>query len=147
VYNGLKKISADTDWVLIHDSARPFIDRKSITKVISTAKKTGAAILAVPVKATIKSIKATGFVNTTLERSNLWEIQTPQVFKKELILEAYKKYSKIKVTDDASLVERLGKKVKIVLGSQENIKITTKEDLVLAQAIAGRKRRCSIKLA
>ncbi len=140
VYNGLKEVSAHADWVLIHDSARPFIDQESIAGVIAAAKKTGAAILGVPVKATIKSIKSKGMVDRTLDRSNLWEIQTPQVFKKELILKAYKKYSKRNVTDDASLVEKLGKKVKIVPGSYENIKITTKEDLLFAQAIAGRKR-------
>jgi len=140
VYNGLKKVNSNSDWVLIHDSARPFIDRKSITEVILAAKKTGAAILGVPVKATIKSIKSGGLVDRTLNRANLWEIQTPQVFKKELIFRAYKEYSKMNVTDDASLVEKLGKKVKIVSGSYENIKITTKEDLLFARAIAGRNR-------
>jgi 2-C-methyl-D-erythritol 4-phosphate cytidylyltransferase len=133
-------VSENSDWVLIHDSARPFIDRKFITEVIMAAKKTGAAITGVPIKATIKSIKSGGLVDRTLDRSNLWEIQTPQVFKKELILKAYKEFSKRNVTDDSSLVEKLGKKVKIVPGSYENIKITTKEDLLFAQAIAGRKR-------
>jgi len=139
VYNGLKELNQNTNWVLIHDSARPFIDRESIAEVIHAAKKTGAAILGVPVKATIKSIKSKGLVDKTIDRSNLWEIQTPQVFKKELILKAYREYSKMNVTDDASLVEKLSKKVKIVLGSYENIKITTPEDLRFAQAIAGRK--------
>ena len=139
VYNGLKAVNINTNWVLIHDSARPFINQKSITKVILAAKKTGAAILGVPVKATIKSIKSKGIVERTLDRSNLWEIQTPQVFKKELIFKAYKESSKMQVTDDASLVEKLGKKVKLVSGSYENIKITTPEDLLFAQAIAGRK--------
>ena len=140
VYNGLKVVSTNTNWVLIHDSARPFIDRQSITEVIRAAKKTGAAILGIPVKTTIKSIKSGGMVERTLDRSNLWEIQTPQVFKKELILRAYKEYSKMNVTDDASLVEKLGKKVKLVPGSYENIKITTPEDLLFARAIAGRNR-------
>jgi len=139
VYNGLKAVSGDSDWVLIHDAARPFIDQKSITEVILAARKTGSAILGVSVKATIKSIKSKGIVDRTLDRSNLWEIQTPQVFKKELILRAYKGYSKMKVTDDASLVEKLGKKVKLVPGSYANIKITTQEDLLFAQAIAERK--------
>ena len=139
VYNGLKEVSINSHWVLIHDAARPFIDNKSITEVIRAAKKTGAAILGVPVKATIKSIKPDGLVDRTLDRTNLREVQTPQVFKKELILRAYRKYSKKNVTDDASLVEKLGKKIKIVPGSYENIKITTKEDLLFAQAIVGRK--------
>jgi len=139
VYNGLKMVSENSDWALIHDAARPFIDCQAITKVILAAKKTGAAILGVPVKATVKSIKSGGMVDRTLDRSNLWEIQTPQVFKKELILEAYKKYCQENVTDDASLVEKLGKKVKIVLGSYENIKITNKEDLLFAETISKRK--------
>ena len=138
VYHGLKAVSANTNWVLIHDSARPFINGKSITEVIAAAKKTGAAILGVPVKATIKSSKSGGMVCRTLDRGNLWEIQTPQVFEKELILKAYKKYSKGNVTDDASLVEKLGNKVKIVPGSYENIKVTTPEDLLIAKAIVGR---------
>lgn len=140
VYNGLKEVSIKSNWVLIHDAARPFIDHKSITEVIRAAKKTGAAILGVPAKATIKSIKFNRLVDRTLDRSNLWEIQTPQVFKKELILRAYAEHSKKNVTDDASLVEKLGKKIKIVPGSYENIKITTPEDLLFARVIAERKR-------
>jgi len=140
VYNGLKMVSEKSAWVLIHDSARPFIDGQSIAKVITAAKKTGAAILGVPVKATIKSSKFNGLVDRTLNRANLWEIQTPQVFRKELIFRAYKKYSTMDVTDDSSLVEKLGNKVKIVSGSYENVKITTQEDLLFARAIAGRKR-------
>lgn len=139
VYNGLKEISLNADWVLIHDAARPFVDRAEITKLISAAKKTGSAILAVPVKATIKSIKNRRWVDRTLDRTNLWEIQTPQVFRKELLLKAYKKYFKMNVTDDASLVEKLKKEIKIVPGSYKNIKITTFEDLLFAQAIIQRK--------
>jgi len=140
VYNGLRVVSADANWVLIHDAARPLIDYKSVTEVIQAAKKNKAAILGVPVKATIKSIKSNGMVAETLDRTNLWEIQTPQVFKKELILKAYKKYSHKRVTDDASLVERLGNKIKIVRGSYTNIKITTPEDILFAQGILGGKR-------
>ncbi len=139
VDNGLKAVSAKSDWVLIHDSARPFIDSKSITKVIAAAKKTGAAILGVPVKATVKRVKAGLLVDQTVDRTKLWEIQTPQVFKKELIFQAYKKYSRGDVTDDASLVEKLGKNVRIVPGSDENIKITTSVDLLFAGEIARRR--------
>ncbi|MFA5200119.1 MAG: 2-C-methyl-D-erythritol 4-phosphate cytidylyltransferase [Candidatus Omnitrophota bacterium] len=135
VFNGLKQVSSQSDWVLIHDSARPFIDRKSITKVIKEAKRTGAAILGVPVKATIKKARHRAVIQT-MDRSCLWEIQTPQVFKKEFLLEAYKKFSKNDFTDDASLIEKLDKKVKIVTGRYENIKITTKVDLLFAQLIA-----------
>jgi len=137
--NGLKAVDSRTDLVLIHDAARPFIGKNLIDSVINVAKKSGAAITGVPVKATIK--KAFGkVVDKTIERKNLWEIQTPQVFKKDLILKAYKKFGKIDVTDDAMLVEKLGGKVNIVEGSYSNIKITTPEDLVLAEAIAKRIR-------
>lgn len=139
VFNGLKAVSKKSDWVLIHDSARPFVGKKLISEVITAAKKTGAAILGVPVKATIKSVKKGSLVDKTVDRSNLWEIQTPQVFKKELIFEAYHRFHKANFTDDASLVEKLGKHIKIVMGSYENIKITTKEDLFFAGAIAKRR--------
>jgi 2-C-methyl-D-erythritol 4-phosphate cytidylyltransferase len=141
VYNGLKNVSSNSDWVLIHDSARPFIDGAGVTKVIRAAKETGSAIVAVKPKATIKSSWQGNLVAKTLDRDNLWEIQTPQVFKKNLILQAYKKFGSGKVTDDASLVEKLGKKIKLVQGSYKNIKITTGEDLLFAGLIAKRCRR------
>jgi 2-C-methyl-D-erythritol 4-phosphate cytidylyltransferase len=136
VYSGLKAVSSSSNWVLIHDCARPFIGTKLISKVIAAAKKTGAAILGVPVKATIKSVKDGLVVDRTVDRSNLWEVQTPQVFKKELILKAYNRYAKENFTDDASLVEKLGAKVSMVQGSYANIKITTMDDLLLAEVIA-----------
>ncbi|MFH1191422.1 MAG: 2-C-methyl-D-erythritol 4-phosphate cytidylyltransferase [Candidatus Omnitrophota bacterium] len=138
VYNGLKMVRENSDWVLIHDSARPFIDRATIAKVILAAKKTGAAIVAVKPKATVKFSQKNNIVKNTLDRDHLWEAQTPQVFKKELILRAYKKYAQDKVTDDASLVEKLGADVLIVQGKYENIKITTGEDLLFAELIAKR---------
>ncbi|MDP3041600.1 MAG: 2-C-methyl-D-erythritol 4-phosphate cytidylyltransferase [Candidatus Omnitrophota bacterium] len=140
VYNGLKMASGNSDWALIHDSARPFIDGETIAKVILAAKKTGSAIVAVKPKATIKFSQKNNIVKETLDRDNLWEIQTPQVFRKELLLQAYKKYGKEKVTDDASLVEKLGEDVLIVQGSYQNIKITTGEDLLFAGLIAKRRR-------
>ncbi len=135
VLNGILATEDKTDMVLIHDSARPFITPKIVLLVLKEARKTGAAIVGVPVKATIKNVEG-AFVKGTLRRDSLWEIQTPQVFKKSLILKAYKKSGNIDVTDDASLVERLGNKVKLVEGSYFNIKITTPEDLILAEAIA-----------
>jgi 2-C-methyl-D-erythritol 4-phosphate cytidylyltransferase len=140
VYNGLKNISANSNWVLIHDAARPFIDSGTITKVIQAAKKTGSAIVAVRPKATIKFSEKNNIVKETLDRDALWEVQTPQVFKKELILEAYKKYAASQTTDDAALVEKLGADVLVVQGRYENIKITTAEDLLLAGLIAKRCR-------
>ncbi len=143
VVNGLRAIDNHTDLVLIHDGVRPFIDRDMVSSVIKTAKSSGAAIAGVPVKATIKSVKVSkcqsvkeNIVEKTLDRSKLWEIQTPQVFRKDLILKAYNKFGDIDVTDDAMLVEKLGAKVSVVLGTYNNIKITTPEDLIIAQAIA-----------
>lgn len=137
--NGLRVIDSRSELVLIQDAARPFIDKKLISSVIKKAHKNGSAIAGVPVKATIKQVRA-GVVERTIERSNLWEIQTPQVFRKDLILKAYKRFAKTDVTDDAMLVEKLGKKVNIIEGSYSNIKITTPEDLILAKAIARKER-------
>lgn len=137
VLNSLKVINRNADLVLIHDAARPFVTNKIISGVIGAAEKIGAAICGVPVKATIKEVsRFQGLkVSKTLDRGKLWEIQTPQVFKKGLILKAYKKFGHISATDDAMLVEKLGRKVYLVMGSYNNIKITTPEDLTIAKAI------------
>jgi 2-C-methyl-D-erythritol 4-phosphate cytidylyltransferase len=132
---GLRAISGQADMVLLHDGARPFITRSMVSSAIKSGAKTGAAIVAVPVKATIKAVKG-AVVKNTLKRDELWEIQTPQVFRGVLLKEAYKKCKGREATDDASLVERIGVKVAVVEGSYYNIKITTPEDMVLAQAIA-----------
>ena len=143
VINGLRAIDNHTDLVLIHDGVRPFIDKDIVSSVIKTAKLYGAAIVGVPVKATIKGVRCqvSGVrakcytVDKTFNRESLWEIQTPQVFKKDLILKAYNKFGDMDVTDDAMLVEKLGVKVSVVRGAYNNIKITTPKDLVLAEAI------------
>lgn len=144
VRNGLKALGCNCNLVLIHDAARPFIKSGDLSAVIKAAKNKGAAILGVPVKATIKKAfiraQAAGLlyravVAKTLNRENLWEIQTPQVFRKDLILEAYKKFGRSPATDDAMLVEKLGKKVILVCGCYTNIKITTPEDIIIAKAI------------
>jgi 2-C-methyl-D-erythritol 4-phosphate cytidylyltransferase len=138
VRNALGFINPDRELVLIHDAVRPLINRQIVSRVIKEARKSKAAIVGVPVKATIKSVGRGLTVDKTLNRESLWEIQTPQVFSRELILEAYKKFGNMAVTDDASLVERLGRKVKMVMGSYANIKITTPEDLAIAQTIRNR---------
>ena len=142
VKHGLRALADTTDLVLIHDAARPFIDKDMIATVIKEAYSSGAAITGVPVKATIKivdsrkSIVRSKFVvKKTLDRSKLWEIQTPQAFRKDLIARAYASQGALEVTDDAMLVEKLGAKVAVVMGSYNNIKITTPEDLVIAEAI------------
>ncbi len=130
VFNGLLSLSSDTDIVLIHDGVRPFVSEKIIKDSIISAKKYGACVVAVPSKDTVKICKG-GFVNSTPERRNIFLAQTPQTFKYSLIMRAYKKAFEKKYfsTDDSALVEKLGKKVKIVSGDYKNIKITTKDDL------------------
>lgn len=137
VRNGLKEVSNQTEIVLIHDGARPFIKESSIAESISAAYEYGASCVAVPVKDTIKRADSSGFVEETPDRSQLWQIQTPQAFKYNLILDAHNKALEdgFYGTDDAVLVERLGHKLKLVMGSYNNIKITTMEDLLLAEAI------------
>lgn len=136
VFNALKELGGKSEMVLVHDACRPFIDKNMVTALIRQAKKTGAAIAGVPVKATIKAVgRRPSVVTRTLNRDNLREIQTPQVFRKDLILKAYNKFAGIDATDDSTLVEKLGQKVSVVEGSYNNIKVTTPEDLVMARAI------------
>lgn len=139
VFNGLENVSADCGIVLIHDGARPFIDDVSIRACIGAAAECGAAIAAVPVKDTIKRADASGFVDETIDRRSLWSIQTPQAFRCQLIVEAHGRAREegFDGTDDAILVERLGLKVRLVMSSYYNIKITTREDMAIAGAIAG----------
>lgn len=138
VFNGLISLPSDTDMVIIHDCVRPFIRGDMIEKTLESAAKWGAATVAVSVKDTIKEADDDNFVIRTLNRQRLWSIQTPQAFKYDLILQAhlYARENHIQVTDDASLIEQLGiHRVKIVIGSDENIKITTPGDLAIAEAI------------
>lgn len=136
VRNGLEATGEQSKLVVVHDGARPFVSQEIISAVIKEAKHSGAAIAGVPVKATVKEVNSKYSVIRTLKRNKLWEIQTPQAFRKELLLEAYKRFGKSEVTDDAGLVEKTGAKVSVVLGSYRNIKITTPEDLVIAQAFS-----------
>lgn len=139
VYNALKAVSADIDYILIHDGIRPFVTGKLIESLLRAASKHGAAIVGVPVKPTLKIVGKNNFIESTPSRTMYWEAQTPQVFKKNLIEKAYKSAieKNIQATDDAMLVERIGVKPKIVMGSYSNIKITTKEDLKLAKITMG----------
>lgn len=137
VLEGLKQIPDDCDLVLIQDGVRPFITLEMIEQSIKDAWQYGAAIVGVPAKDTIKSADDKGIVTETLNRQELWLIQTPQVFKKDIILSAYRfAYQKgFFATDDSKLVEQIGLPVKLVMGSYKNIKITTPDDLVIAKAI------------
>jgi len=133
VHIGLKSL-VDSDIVAVHDGARPFISLDLILKLIKEAEDNPAVIPALPVKETIKTVK-NGYVESTPDREFLWSVQTPQVFKYEILINAYEKAYKDNFygTDDSSLVERLGYKVKVVEGEYTNMKITTKEDLLLAR--------------
>jgi len=135
VYNGLRAIK-NSDIVLIHDGARPFVTIELIHQLVNEAKEHGAAIPAVRVKDTVKKVRDQ-FVEETVERSSLWAVQTPQAFHVSLVLRAHEQAQKDGYigTDDASLVERIGGKVKIVEGDYRNIKLTTPDDLLFAEAI------------
>jgi 2-C-methyl-D-erythritol 4-phosphate cytidylyltransferase len=137
VFNALQELSSNTDVVVIHDAVRPFVTEEMILQSIDNANQYGSAIVAVPVKDTIKESDDDGFVMKTLDRYRLWAIQTPQTFKYDLIMKAhlYARDNSIQATDDAFLIEQIGHKVKLIMGSYENIKITTPDDLVIAKAI------------
>ncbi|WP_296971818.1 2-C-methyl-D-erythritol 4-phosphate cytidylyltransferase [Tepidanaerobacter sp. EBM-38] len=136
VYNGLREIPPQTDIVVIHDGVRPFVPIKLIEKSITAAMKYKAVGVAVPVKDTIKIVGDGNIIKSTPDRKTLWSIQTPQTFKYDLILAAYEKALSegFYGTDDTVLVERMGLSVKIIEGAYENIKITTPEDIIFAEA-------------
>lgn len=143
VYKGLLALSSFPDFVVVHDGARPFLDSEMIEETFIKAKELGGGVVAVPVKDTIKIVDQDKLVINTPERSTLWAVQTPQTFSYSLLISAYQKAKEDNFlgTDDASLVEKIGKKVAIVSGSYENIKITTPEDLIIGQAILERRKK------
>jgi 2-C-methyl-D-erythritol 4-phosphate cytidylyltransferase len=132
IERALARVKPEMDFVAIHDAARPCLANEWITSVFEAAAKSDAAILAIPVLGTLKRV-ADQRIKETVSREGLWEAQTPQVFRRQLILEAYAKRGGFNATDDAQLVERIGHAVAIVPGSPVNIKITTREDLRLAE--------------
>ncbi len=134
VLNGLKAVRDDLPFVAIHDAARPCVATPWIDDVFRAAKETGAAILATQVHATVKRVNAQSMITETIPRSGLWLAQTPQVFRTELLREAYAKHpSPSQATDEASIVEHSGHNVKVVPCSWLNIKVTTKEDMKTAE--------------
>jgi 2-C-methyl-D-erythritol 4-phosphate cytidylyltransferase len=131
---GLASIDNDTSIVLVHDAARPLIDEASIKRLLASLKSYQGAILAVPVKPTIKKVNAKSLcVEETLPRHLLWEVQTPQGFHREILVKAHQQKTKEEATDDAMLVEKMGVRVKVVMGHPQNIKVTTQEDLHIAE--------------
>lgn len=137
VLNGLKEICESAKLACVHDSARPLVCEKDVRKVISDAYIHGAAVLGVPVKATIKEAKHDGFVARTLDRRWLWEMQTPQVIEPSLLRRGFElvEQQNLEVTDDVSIVEYLKHPVFITEGSYTNIKVTTPDDMIVAERI------------
>ncbi len=142
VYAGLCACEG-TDYVFIHDGARPFIHRKMLERALESVFRYGACVVGMPVKDTIKIVDGKQRVTNTPDRSTVWTVQTPQVFSYPLILQAHEEIRKgdmVGITDDAMIIEHLGKcNVKMVEGSYENIKITTPEDLLVAEAFLARR--------
>lgn len=137
VYMGLQQLRGAVEWVMVHDGVRPFAAEEHIVECWRKAMETEAAVLAVPVKDTIKVVDPRGTIQSTPDRRSLWAIQTPQAFRLSLLLDAHERAEKdgFVGTDDAMLVERIGTPVQVVEADYYNIKITTPEDLPWAQWI------------
>lgn len=137
VWCGLQELEAESEIVLIHDGARPFVTQSMIKESIEQAKEMGACVVGMPVKDTIKVCDGKQMVLDTPNRQTLWQTQTPQTFQKELIQKAYAyaREQNYQGTDDSSLVEYLGEAVLMIQGSYDNIKITTRDDLLIAMKI------------
>ncbi|MBT3924190.1 MAG: 2-C-methyl-D-erythritol 4-phosphate cytidylyltransferase [Nitrospina sp.] len=138
VFNGYQALPKNTDIVLVHDGVRPFLSKEMIQETIEVADKFGAAITAIPVNDTLKQVDNSGMVLRTVEREGLWRVQTPQAFRYDLLGEAFlkAKADSFYGTDEGSLIEYLGQEVRIVDGSEWNLKITRPEDLLLGESIA-----------
>ncbi|KAG2301679.1 hypothetical protein Bca4012_059922 [Brassica carinata] len=137
VHSGLQEIDVNAELVCIHDSARPLVETEDVEKVLKDGWAVGAAVLGVPAKATIKEVNSDSLVVKTLDRKTLWEMQTPQVIKPELLKRGFElvKREGLEVTDDVSIVEYLKHPVYVTQGSYTNIKVTTPDDLLLAERI------------
>lgn len=137
VAKALERVKPEADFVAVHDAVRPCVTEEMIDAVFAQAAKSGAAILAAPVRGTLKRVGTANLIEHTVSRDGLWEAQTPQVFRKDWLVEAYAKRDQAPdpVTDDAQLLELLGKKVTVVESDLSNLKITSPTDLRLAQAI------------
>ena len=137
IYNGLSHLDPDTEVILIHDAVRPLVKNDEIEAVIKSTEEKGAAIVASPMKLTVKKVDSNLDIVETVPRHDLWMAQTPQGFKRDMLVNAYDKIKDTneEFTDDAEVVEKAGHTVGIVSGSYDNIKITTREDLKLAELL------------
>lgn len=139
VWNGLRRLSKNCEIVIIHDGVRPFVSDDLIKNTVKSAVKFGAAITAIPIYDTVKRVKNRE-IEKTLDRSKLWRVQTPQAFRKDLLIKAYKyaRENKITATDDSALIESSGQRIRVVKGEDINIKITSPADMMLAELIIKR---------
>jgi len=133
VRNGLARVKSDVDFVAVHDAARPLLCKEWIDRVFRAAEQSGAAIAGVRVTSTLKRVSTDGLIEKTVPRDGLWEAQTPQVFRTGLLRDAYSKQGHLKPTDEAQLIEQFGHPITMVECSSINMKITTAEDLRLAE--------------
>jgi len=143
VFNGILSIEDRESIVVIHDGVRPLVRPEMISACINKARTSGACILGIPVQDTLKSVRGDGAIQGTIQREKLWLAQTPQAFHYQLIRNAHTAASRdgVEGTDDAMLLERMGVPVNILLSRRENLKITTNEDLMLADAILSQARK------
>jgi 2-C-methyl-D-erythritol 4-phosphate cytidylyltransferase len=141
VWEGLKTITDDCDLVMVHDGARPFVTQEILARAVQGAIACGASVVGVPAKDTVKLVSAQKRVLETPDRAGVFLVQTPQTFRRAIVLEAYRQAMRegFYATDDAALVERLGMPITVVEGSYDNIKITTPEDLAIGEMILKRR--------
>lgn len=141
---GLHVLSEEIQWVVIHDGVRPLLSPAVLTLALDTAFHKGPVVVGVPAKDTVKKIRPDFTIQETPERHSMWLIQTPQVFPKDVLLQAYSEAVKYgwRGTDDASLVERIGVPVHVVQGEYKNIKVTTPEDLIYVEEMLRKKHPC-----
>ena len=135
VARGIAAVDEGCDFVMIHDAVRPFVRREDIVRCVEAAWRAGAAVVGVRAADTLKECDGEGKVLRTVPREGLWAVQTPQVFRREIILEAYEKFGQEDSTDDSGLVEMLGHNVVVVEGRRDNIKVTWEEDVGLGEAL------------
>jgi len=134
---GLDKIPSRVEYVVIHDAVRPLASTRLVRRVLDAARLNAAAVPGLQIEDTIKKISRGGFAASTLDRSRMWSIQTPQAFRVSLIKEAHRAWrsNRVNATDDAAMVECLGHRVKIIQGEKYNVKVTTREDLTLVRSL------------
>lgn len=139
----LAAVGGETEIVLVHDAVRPFLTLQMVTEVVKAARATGAAIVAVPMRDTVKQVGANHTIERTVDRKNLWLAQTPQAFRRDWLQEAHNKahLEGVHATDDAYLIEWSGRPVTVVEGSGENIKVTRPEDMIIGEAIMAERKK------